>query len=102
MDTKKQEEIKKVFLRLQFNTDIEHADYANVINTNKQVVKEVVGISSNQQRITVKQTNIAWTLFHDNVEMIDDVNCAPFCFNPSSAIPEEKSKPIDKYSDDEE
>ena len=77
IEIKHKRTIKGCFEKVVVKQDIRHYSYANVMNTNEQLNKEVVGISSfHYQLYTVKQNKVALTSLYYKVQMVGNINCA--------------------------
>jgi len=63
--------------------EIKHDDYVNVLDKGKSQARDVVAIRSyNHQLFTVQQKKIALTSYYDKMNLIDNLNCVPFGYNP--------------------
>ena len=75
-------------------TQIKHDNYGNVIETNEALNKVVVSMRSfNHQLYTFKQQKTL-TSFCDKMQMIDNINCIPYGYNPSTETPPKEPKPL--------
>ncbi len=89
-ELQEQENTQRLFL---FNTVVKqfttYTYYVDVLDPNNSIRRYVYSISYfNHQIYTYKQSNIALTPLHDNMQMIDTVTCSPYGYNPSNTIPQ--------------
>ena len=63
--------------------EIKHDDYVKVLESGVSQARDVVAIRSyNHQHFTAQLKKTALTSYYDKMNLIDNINCVPFGYNP--------------------
>jgi hypothetical protein len=73
--------------KIVVKNEINHQDYINVLETNKQEKRKVMSFRSyNHEVFTVLTQKIALSSFYDKMQMIDSINNLPFGYKKENVI----------------